>query len=70
MGELGEIGALVLIGRRCDENLLELYGSEVMETALLLRERGAPFGDKILGRLGVHMGGGTRGLCLPGLSIL
>ena len=56
MGELREVRSLVLIGRRCYENLLELYGSEVVETALLLRERGAPFGDEFLGRLGVHRG--------------
>jgi len=53
VGELGEIGTLVLIRRRCDENLLELYGGEVVETALLLRERCAPFGDEFLGG-GVH----------------
>jgi len=57
VGELGEIGTLVLIRRRCDENLLELYGGEVVKTALLLRERCAPFGDEFLGG-GVHLGEG------------
>lgn len=60
MGELGEIRSLVLIRRRCDENLLELYGCEVVETALLLRERGAPFGDECLG-LSIHFGKGLIG---------
>ena len=68
MGELGEIGTLVLVRRRCDENLLELYGGEVVETALLVRKRGAPFGDECLGCLGLHLG--TRRLCGAGLSIL
>ena len=65
MGEFGEIGTLVLIGRRCDENLLELYGGEVMETALLIRKRCAPFGDEFLGCLGLNRGvhSGTHGMC-------
>jgi len=57
VGELGEIRSLVLIRRRCDENLLELYGSEVVETALLLRKRCAPFGDEFLG-WSIHLGEG------------
>ena len=61
MGELGEVRTLVLIGRRCDEDLLELYGSEVVETTLPFRERCAPFGDEFLGRLRVHSG--THGIC-------
>ena len=65
MGELGEVRTLVLIGRRCDENLLELYGSEVVETALLIRKRCAPFGDEFLGFLRLNRGvhSGTHGLC-------
>jgi len=67
MGELGKIRSLVLVRRRCDENLLELYGGEVVETALLVRKRCAPFGDECLG-WSVHLG--TRRLCGAGLSIL
>jgi hypothetical protein len=61
VGELGEIGTLVLVRRRCHEKLLELYGGEVVKTALLLRERCAPFGDEFLAwriHRRVHLGEG------------
>ena len=68
MGELGKIGTLVLVRRRCDEDLLKLYGSELVETALPLRERCAPFGDQSIYGSRVHLG--THRLCGVGLSIL